>query len=58
MLKTKLFYQWMPNKTIELINTAKISLINKVNPVGLIYSIQIISSKPLDILTEKQNQKF
>jgi hypothetical protein len=54
MLKTKILFQWNPNNSGEIIEAFKYQTA-KVNRNGIIFFIQIVSSKPVDILNEQQN---
>lgn len=55
MLKTRLLYQWNSDKKGEIVEKKGKPI--QIDRNGLIYFIQILSSSPIDILSEKQNQK-
>jgi hypothetical protein len=52
MLKAKLLYQWTSSNKGEIVENNKIKSI-KIDKNGLIYFIEILSTKPIDILKEK-----
>lgn len=57
MIKTKLLYQWNPENAGEVYGnpTRKTVTINKN---GIVLFIQVISSKPLEIFSEKQKSNI
>ncbi len=57
MLKTKILYQLGPNNSGEVLENINSETV-KINRNGLVFFIQVNSSKPLDILSEKQNSNF
>lgn len=57
MLKTRILYQWNTSSKGEIIDNTKGKSI-KINYCDLIYFIQIVSTKPMDLLGEKNDNKI
>lgn len=52
MLKTRILYQWNISNKGEILDNTKDKSI-KINSSDLIYFIQIVSTKPINLLGEK-----
>lgn len=56
MLKTKILFQLNSDNSGEILDHVKARSM-QINRNGLIFIIQVVSSKPIDILYEKQKNK-
>jgi hypothetical protein len=56
MLKTRILYQLNSDNSGEILDNINAKTV-QINRNGLIFIIQIVSSKPIGILNEKQKQK-